>query len=228
MIKKLEKFFKSPKGALLFAILAYLTAISITYLEDKINKKTLIISALFTVLIIIITIIIFSQYLKLEIKEEYKKNNDILKAFIEAHGLGDFISKDELHMLESEAESIWVFSLDLLNNEQNNSTEDLIQKNLNDGKNYIFFIPNTNENIKKFKQKYNYKEGQVKFCLIPPEEFHIVFKTVIYDNKIAVQWFPSSKEMNKKNSNYYIKLDENYTMRIIGSAKLFLSKYCKN
>jgi hypothetical protein len=231
MMKNLGNFLKSPQGAGLLSMLTYITAIAITYLKDAKIGNYLIISVFFSLLIIIVVMLIASEALKLEIEEEYEKNNEKLKGFIETNGLGNIISEHELARLESKSKTIWVFSLDLSNDtgiknihKQNNEIQKIVQKNLSDGKKYIYFIPDEPTiygAIEEYKRIYNYKEGQVKFCLIPPKKFHIVSEIVIYDEKIAVQWFPS------KNMNYYIKLDKNYTKSIIETAKLIL-KNCNN
>ena len=232
MFDNINKFIKSPLGMTLLSLLTFLTALIIAYMEEKIGTYNLIIGGIFTLVIVTITMIIFSNFSRLEIKEEYKDNNEILKGFIKAQGLGDLISEHELSRLESEAKSIWVFSLDLSNDigikslhEQNNEVFEAVKANLKDGKEYTYFIPDEPLKygaIEKFKEQHQFKKDQVKFCLIPVKEFHIVSEIAIYDNKTAVQWFPS------KNVNYYIKLDDNHTMSIIGSGKLLLSEYLKD
>jgi hypothetical protein len=212
-------------------MLTFLIAFIIGYLEEKVGMLNLIFGSIFTLIIISITMVIFANFSKLSIKDEYEENNEILKGFITAQGLGDLISEHELARLESQANSIWVFSLDLSNdigiegtNEQNNEIFEAVKKNLQDGKQYTYFIPDEPVKygaIEEFKKKHTYEPNQVKFCLIPIKEFHIVSEIAIYDNSTAIQWFPS------KNMNYYIKLDPNYMMNIIGSGKLLLSKYFK-
>lgn len=232
MFHTINNFIKSPLGMTLLTLLTFVVALIIGYWEDKIGTANLMIGGIFTLIIISITMIIFANFSKLAIKEEYQENNEVLKGFIKAQGLGDLVSEHELARLESEAKSIWVFSLDLSNdigissiNEQNNEIYEAVKKNLKEGKKYTYFLPDEPLKygaIEKFKEIHAFKNGQVKFCLIPVKDFHIVSEIAIYDNKTAIQWFPS------KNMNYYIKLDENYTMSIIGSGQLLLSEYSKN
>jgi len=231
MFHSINTFIKSPLGMTLLSMLTFLIAFIIGYLEEKVGMSNLIFGGIFTLIIISITMIIFANFSKISIKEEYEENNEILKGFITAQGLGDLISEHELARLESEANSIWVFSLDLSNdigiestNEQNNEIFKAVKKNLQDGKQYTYFIPDEPLKygaIEEFKKKHTYKPNQVNFCLIPVKEFHIVSEIAIYDEMTAIQWFPS------KNMNYYIRLDPNYMMSIIGSGKLLLSNYLK-
>jgi len=231
LFHNINKFIKSPLGMSLLSLLTFVTAFIIAYLEEKIGMLNIVYGAIVTLVIVIISMIIFANFSKISIKEEYKENNEILKGFITAQGLGDLISEHELTRLESQANLIWVFTLDLSNdigieqiNKQNNEIFEAVKKNLQNGKEYIYFLPDEPTKygaIEEFKKKHTYKQGQVKFCLIPIKEFHIVSEIVIYDKKTAIQWFPS------KNMNYYIRLDINYTMSIIGSGKLLLSKYLK-
>ena len=232
MFHHINEFIKSPLGATLLTFLSLITALTIAYLEDKVGADNLVVGGIFTLIIITISIVIFSSFSKLAIKEEYQENNEILKGFIKAQGLGDLISEHELSRIEAEAKSIWVFSLDLSNdigienlNEQNNEIFETVKKNLKQGIEYTYFLPDEPLKygaIETFKKIHTYKKGQVKFCLVPVKEFHIVSEIAIYDGETAIQWFPS------KSINYYIRLDKNYMMSIMGSGKLLLSQYLKD
>jgi hypothetical protein len=232
IITHINNFIKSPKGSLALTLLVFAVAYFYEYFEDKLNKINIIYGAIFTIFIVIISIIIYANYSKLEIKEEYEKNNNILKAFIEGHGLGNIINEQELTRTEEKANDIWVFTLDLsndtgddINDKKDNKIYETVEKNLKKGKKYTYFLPDIRETygaIEKFKSSHDFNEGQVKFCLIPPKEFHIVSETVVYDKKKALQWFPGSK------INYYIKLDDKYRRNIVGSGKILMEKYLKN
>jgi len=229
MFHTINNFIKSSLGMTLLTLLSFVVAFIIGYEEEKIGTNNLIIGGVFTIIIILIAMVIYANFSKLVIKEEYQENNEVLKGFIKAQGLGDLVSEHELSRLESEAKSIWVFSLDLSNdigiknlNEQNNEIFETVKNNLTNGKEYTYFLPDEPLKygaIEKFKELHEFKQNQVKFCLIPVKEFHIVSEIVVYDKKTAIQWFPS------KNMNYYIKLDDNYTMSIIGSGQLLLLEY---
>lgn len=230
MVQHIKVFFtESPWGASLLAILALLSALSYSYIEEIIGEKSVLIGGIFSVLTLVTIILISSTVSKLEIKKDYQDNNDILKAFIDGHGLGDLISERELGDIESKYNSIWVFTRDLSNdigisstNTQDNLIFKTVKENLKTNKKYTYFIPDSphmHGAIEVFKERHNLNIEQVKFCLIPIKEFHIVSEIAVYDEIYAVQWFPSKK------MNYYIKLDDIHRMGIIGSGKILLTKY---
>jgi len=232
MTQHIKDFFtKSPWGTSLLAILALFSMLAYSYIEEVVGEESVLIGGVFSILTLITIIVISSTVSKLEIKKEYQENNDILKAFIEGHGLGDLISERELSNIESNANSIWVFTRDLSNdigisgaNTQDNAIFETVKKNLEANKKYTYFIPDEPHKygaIEEFKKLHNFDNKQVRFCLIPIKEFHIVSELAIYDKNIAVQWFPSKK------MNYYIRLDDIHRMGILGSGELLLSKYLK-
>jgi len=231
MITHINKFFNSPLGMILLTLITFITAFFINSFEEKLGTTNLIIGSLFTISIIVISIIIYANFSRLEIQEAYEENNEVLKAFIKGQGLGDIVSEHELSRIESNAKSIWVFTLDLSNdigieknNVQTNEIFETVKNNLENGIEYTYFIPDEPLKygaIEKFKKLHNFKKNQVRFCFIPVKEFHIVSEIVIYDNEQAMQWFPSNE------MNYYIRLDKNYTMNIVGSGQLLLDKYLK-
>jgi hypothetical protein len=230
MTQNIKDFFtKSTWGTSLLAILALFSALTYSYIEEIVGEKGVLIGGIFSVFTLVVIITISLTISKLEIKKDYQDNNDILKAFIEGHGLGDLISERELSDIESNANSIWVFTRDLSNdigissaNIQDNAIFETVKKNLEAGKKYTYFIPDDplkHGAIEEFRKLHTFNDEQVCFCLIPIREFHIVSEIAIYDKNIAVQWFPSKK------MNYYIRLDDIHRMGIAGSGKLLLSKY---
>jgi len=230
MVHNIKDFFsKSPWGSFLLAILALFSALTYSYIEEVIGEKSVWIGGFFSIITLIVIITISLTISKLEIKKDYQDNNDILKAFIEGHGLGDLISERELSNIESKATSIWVFTRDLSNdigisgtNSQDNEIFETVKENLKKNKKYTYFIPDEplkHGAIEEFKKLHNFDNGQVRFCLIPIKEFHIVSEIAIYDKDIAMQWFPSKK------MNYYIRLDDIHKMGIVGSGELLLSEY---
>jgi hypothetical protein len=224
-IEYIINFISSPWGTFLLTILTLVVVLAYSYIADR------------SVAIILILILILATFSRLEIKEEYRENNEILKAFIEGQNLDDLITKRELSNVEATAKSIWVFTRNLSNgtgisnsNNQNNEIFKAIEEklaisdNLKEKKKYTYFIPDEPSKygaIEEFKKLHKFSDDQVEFCLIPAKEFHIVSEIVIYDKKYAMQWFPNKK------INYYIRLGDTYTMGIIDSAELLLNKYLK-
>lgn len=205
MIEYITEFISSPWGTFLLTILTLIVILAYSYIADK------------SVAIILILILILSTFSRLEIKEEYRENNEILKAFIKEQNLGNLITEKELSNIKTNAKSIWVFTRDLSN--------DIGISNSKEKKQYTYFIPDEpskyNE-IEEFKKLHKFTDDQVSFCLIPPREFHIVSEIVIYDKKYAMQWFPSKK------MNYFIRLNDTYKSGIISSGELLLNKYKRN
>ena len=148
MILHIKDFFtKSPWGTSLLALLALLSALTYTYIEEIVGERGVMAGGIFAILTLITIIVISSTVSRLEVQEEYKANNDILKAFIEGHGLGDLISERELSGIESNANSIWVFTRDLSNdigisytNIQDNAIFETVKDNLKARKKYVYFI----------------------------------------------------------------------------------------
>ena len=220
-IEYIINFISSPWGTFLLTILTLVVVLAYSYIADR------------SVAIILILILILATFSRLEIKEEYRENNEILKAFIEGQNLDDLITKRELSNVEATAKSIWVFTRNLSNgtgisnsNNQNNEIFKAIEENLKkkQKKEYTYFIPGKPSNygaIEEFKKLHQLTDDQVQFCLIPAKEFHIVSEIVIYDKKYAMQWFPNKK------MNYYIRLGDTYKMGIIDSGELLLNKYLK-
>ena len=230
-IDDIKHFFtESPGGTASFGLLTLLSGIAYVYFEELLGGTGILIGGVFAIFTIALISLTSSAVSRLQIQQEYQANNAILEAFIEGHGLGDLISERELGNIESNSNEIWVFTRDLsndigieeINNQGDNCVFKTVKKNLIAGKRCTYFIPDEPKKIgaiEEFKKIHEYNERQVRFCLIPTNEFHVVSEIAIYDNNEAVQWFPSKK------MNYFIRLDDSHRMGIIGSGQLLLNKY---
>jgi len=239
MGNKIKTLFKNPVFITIANILVLIIAYSINYIENQINGINLIYGAICVTLIVILSIIIYSLYTNQELEDKIA----ILRGFLENNGVGDIINEQTLASWESLAQYIWVVSLDLSNDigsDNLKKTDKIIMNtvkiNLSKGKQYIYFVPNTQEirgAIIQYKNMYSkfYKKDQVKFCIIPEKEFCFINETVIYDPNInttknnelsetkAVQWFPH------KEFNYYLVIDKSHQSRLIGILDYLLKKY---
>ena len=232
MKNNINKFFKNPTFSIIASALTLIIAYFISYLENNAKGINLIIAAAFVTSIAIMSIGIYSIYAN----EELEDKVEILKDFIKSYGLGSIINEKTLTIWESAAKSIWVITLDLSNDigiENDKKTDkkilEIVNSNLKQGKKYIYFVPDTdkiNGAIREFKKIHSgcYKKGQVKFCIIPKNQFHFINEIVLYDVEEdaptrAVQWFPN------KQLNYYLEIDKFYQLPLIGVLNNLIKKY---
>ena len=232
MKNKINKLFKNPKFSIIASALTLIIAYFINYLENNAKGINLIIAAAFVTSIAIMSIGIYSIYAN----EELEDKVEILKDFIKSYGLGSIINEKTLTIWENAAKSIWVITLDLSNDigiENDKKTDkkivEVVNSNLKAGKQYIYFVPDTDKiygAIKEFKKIHSgcYKKGQVKFCIIPTDHFHFINEIVLYDVEEdaptrAVQWFPN------KQLNYYLEIDKYYQLPLIGVLNNLIKKY---
>lgn len=225
---------KHPWIITALTISAFISAFFLDYLEDTVGSKHMLIGAVFTIVITLLAMVIFSLFSRLDVKQEYSKQVDILKGFIEANGLGQIINELQLQAIERKTTSIWVFTLDLAN-DLGPSVKDgygqvifeAVKNNLKDGKKYTYFVPDTPKihgAIEEYFDKHDFEPGQVTFCIVPFDQFHFISELVIYGAEsntetLAFQWFPSNK------LNYYFKLDETHRRDIVGVARQMLRKH---
>jgi len=230
-------FFKRLLGlSFLSTILALTIGFVIDFISNKIGDINLITAGVIVFLVALFSALLgvsaYSSYMDKQLEDKI----DILKTFIDSHGLGNIINEKTLTIWEKSAQSIWVVTLDLSNDigiESNKKIEKEIVKtvseNLSKGKKYIYFVPDTPEirgGIIQYKKTHNkfYKNGQVKFCIIPKNQFHFINEIVLYDVKEnaptrAVQWFPNKK------LNYYLEIDEYYQTNLIGVLDYMIKTY---
>lgn len=193
-------------------------------------------AATFTSAITLLSIWIYSLYSNHKLEENFVDKIGILEDFIKANGLGNIINEKTLSIWESTAQSVWVVSLDLVNDlgvcgESSMDCElvDVVRSNLKKGKHYTYFVPNTtiiHGAINQYKKIHfgEYVKGQVSFCIVPKNDFHFTNEIVLYDaeeNSVtrAVQWFPNTA------LNYYLELDAKHQGHMIGILKYFRQKY---
>lgn len=225
---------KHPWVITTLTVCAFISAFFLDYLQNVVGAKHMLYGALYTLVIVAVAMVMFSIFSRLDVKQEYTKQVDILKGFIEANGLGQIINEQQLQGIEKAAQSIWVFSLDMANdlgastkNKQNDLLFETVKSNLSSGKRYTYFVPDTPKihgAIEEYHDKHNFKNGQVDFCVIPFDEFHFISELVIYDAETlketqAFEWFPSD------NLNYYFKLDDDHRRNIVGISKRLLKKH---
>ena len=231
----LASFLKSQWAIVVLTLMTFLIAYYLDYFKNRLDQQSLLIGASVTFAIVLIAMLIFALLARIQVKEDYEERYKTLEGFIQGQGLGNIISEQRLADIESKADEIWVFTHDMSNDigvmyghEHNKNLFETVKKNLHQGKKYIYFLPQTQKiygSIHDFQKKHDYQTEQVRFCLIPAEEFHFLSETVVYDantqndEAIAVQWFPSNR------MNYYIQLDSPHRNHLIGIGKTLMKKY---
>jgi len=220
----------------LSTVLALIIGFIIDFISNKIGNVNLITAGIIVFLVAFFSALLGISAYSSYIDKQLENKVEILKDFIKAYGLGNIINEKTLAIWEASASSIWVVTLDLsndigLDNSKNIDKEIVktVSVNLSEGKKYIYFVPNTKEirgallQYKKIHSKF-YKKDQVKFCIIPENQFHFINEIVLYDVKEqlqtkAVQWFPNKK------LNYYLEIDEYYQIHLIGILDYMIEKY---
>ena len=229
----MKEFFKEPKIVAVMSLLSYLVAVVLSYLEDKVDMKYLVIGTVIIVFIILSIGWIYSTLSNEKEKEEIKEQVNILKDFFQANGLDNIISDKKLTEIEERADDIWVVTLDLANDinlddSKNKEIFNIVQQNLKKGKKYVYFIPKELEKkgrLHRYKTLHSeyIKKDQVKFCIIDNCEFNFVSEIVVYDidKKFSktVQFFPNDS------LNYYLIVDEKHSIHIKGILKNLLKKH---
>jgi len=230
----MQKYINHPLVVILLTLGAFVGAFFLDFLENLVGTVHMLYGAAYAAAMVLVSICVFALMSKLQVKQDYMLQVDILKGFIEANGLGQIINENEVQGIEKSSESVWVFTLDMSNdigstskNKQENLIFEAVQGNLKQGKKYTYFvpdIPSIHGAIEEYRDKHLFTAEQVKFCIIPYEEFHFISELVIYDadsqsNTQALEWFPS------KDLNYYFRLDDDYKRNLVGIAKRLIRRH---
>jgi hypothetical protein len=236
-VNKISSFFKSPKFTIMASVLTFAVAFFIGYLQEIVGGLNLFIGAIFTTVIALLSVGIYSLYANQKLEENFIGKIHILEDFIKANGLGSIINEKTLAIWETSASSVWIVTPDLSNdigmtndNEIDKEVVKTVHDNLLNGKEYTYFVTDTKEikgRINAFKKLHSnvYKENQVKFCFIPAEQsFHFTSELALYDVKDktqtkAVQWFPNQA------LNYYLELDGHNQAHLVGVLDFMVSAY---
>lgn len=225
-----EQFFNlSKESTIWLGIITLVVIISQKVFSDSINSDTVLL-----IVALVVVSLIFQGYLISSAvqKDFFNKIND-LEAFIKDNGMDKIISEKSLAIIEKNAKEIWVFTKDLKNDMPNrgdssgNFLVKAVEKNLNDGKQYTYFIPDTlRGKVNDYRNKYKHfikEKEQVRFVLIDHEYFFFSSEIAFYDPyethediTQVVQFFPDD------NVNYYIGFADNYQTDFFGKASWLL------
>jgi len=212
------------------------------YAKDLFTVSSLLITAFLIFSFILTSYIVFDNLQDNLFKNEITK----ITGALEAAKMDWLLLETEVAKIEEESEEIWVFLTSLSKELDDKSPmHKAVKKNIKDKKKYTFFLPDS-LNVKEGEliDFHNlFGKSSVKFVLIPEEWFLIHSEIVLYNpgnqkNRKAIEWLPNMKadkdedevrkdETERKNINYYIKLDPIRTnkMRSIGNNLINKLKY---
>lgn len=239
----MNKILQKLKNNVIVSGLLFITLELIAYflenLSNNLKPSFLIESSIILTVIFVLLIILAYFFLKSYLDSELNEKVNLLSDFIEANGLGDIINEKTLSRIESNAKEIWVVTPDLKNDLHNKLIKQTVENNLNEGKRYIYFVPQNSYiegSINEYYKKYSkclQNKNQVKFIQIPTPKcyeknknemiyFYFPSEIVLYDvnnkdkHSTVIQQFPNKK------SNYYLVIEGSSKEYIIGILKYAL------
>ena len=102
-----------------------------------------------------------------------------------------FIDQATLDIIEKQAKNIWVVTVRLSSELENKNLQKSVEENLENGKNYIYFLPHeddkyfleVNRNLKRFKELDLYKKhkSNIQFIRLPQNTQFLLEEVVIYN-----------------------------------------------
>ncbi len=221
-----EKFFDlSKESSIWLGIITVIVVIAQDLFSESIDSKTVLL-----IIALVVVSLVFQGYLiSAAVKKDFFDKINDLETFIKDNGMDKIVSEKSLAIIEKNAQEIWVFSGDLKNdlpekdNHHGQFIAKAVEKNLQNGKQYTYFVPNTIKGkINTYKSRYKkfiQKEKQVRFVIVNHEYFLFTSEIAFYDPHETyddmtqiVQRFPDD------NVNYYIGYAKNYQIDFSGKA----------
>ena len=215
-----EKFFDlSKESSIWLGIITVIVVIAQDLFSESIDSKTVLL-----IIALVVVSLVFQGYLiSAAVKKDFFDKINDLETFIKDNGMDKIVSEKSLAIIEKNAQEIWVFSGDLKNdlpekdNHHGQFIAKAVEKNLQNGKQYTYFVPNTIKGkINTYKSRYKkfiQKEKQVRFVIVNHEYFLFSSEIAFYDDMTQiVQRFPDD------NVNYYIGYAKNYQIDFSGKA----------
>lgn len=237
------KFFElSKESSIWIGVITLVIMIGQKLFTDSLKTETM----LLLISLVVIALLFQGYLISSAVQKDFFNKIHDLESFIKDNGMDKIVSERSLGIIEKNAKEVWVFTKDLKNDlPKKNDTSgkfisNAVERNLKDGKEYTYFVPDTlrgkiNEYRSKYKKFVKNKE-QVKFILVKHEYFHFTSEIAFYDpyenydeTVQVVQYFPDD------NVNYYIGYDKNYQSDFFGKASWLLNndqianvEYCLN
>jgi len=162
--------------ALIIAGLTILLGFVLAELQTKLGWGLLAVS-LITVLIIFGMIIWLVQEPLQHILIALARD---IRRLLEPKSIGWLLDTDQLasYELESNAPEIWLLTSDLLDDSQGGPFQTVVEKNLQKGKHYIYFVPNTPEIRARLEMVFSHHRNKqfLKAVYLPDSFFFLVPK----------------------------------------------------
>lgn len=225
-----DKFFDlSKESSIWLGIITLTVVLAGDVFSDSIDTKT----ALLIIALVIVALIFQGYLISTAVQKDFFDKINDLETFIRDNGMDKIVSEKSLAIIEKNAHDIWVFSNDLKNDLPDKNSQyghfvaKAVEKNLQNGKSYTYFVPDTIKGkINAYKSRYkNFitKEKQVRFVIVDNEYFFFPSEIVFYDPHETydditqvVQFFPDDSV------NYYIGFAKNYQIEFFGKISHLL------
>jgi|JYMV01.1.fsa_nt_gi hypothetical protein len=207
------------------------------YAKDLFTLSSLLITAFLIFVFILTSYIVFDNLQDNLFKDEITK----ITGALEAAKMDWLLLETEAAEIEEKSDEIWVFLTSLSKElDVQSPVHEAVKKNIEDKKKYTFFLPDSIDvkegELIDFHNLFG--KSSAKFVLIPEEWFLIHSEIVLYnpdnqDNRQAIEWLPNMKAgkgketedgVERKNINYYIKLDPIRTNKMRSIGKNLIKK----
>lgn len=202
-------------------------AISFDAIQSSFNSQTFIIAAILLATLIFLVIAVSALFFRIGRQNEFEDRISDMKEFINAQHMGWIVNDKYIRALEFGSKNTWVFTRNLVNDlDQDGEIYQAVKSNLELGNSYIYFIPDTPssyEIINKYTLIHKFKSQQVAFYLIPELQYTFYTEVVVYnvgdEERMAIEWLPQD------DLNYYIAMGKTHTDYLIGTGRMYKSKF---
>lgn len=223
------RFITHPIFLILCVGSAYLIAFSLDYLKDidvaqSFVRIILIATAAACLFGTLFPVLYYREKGRAKTAEFIKDIDQI----IEKNNYGWVVNQSFIAETEESSDEIWVFAQELTYAVQP-ETEIFkgLAKNLKRGAIYRFYMPDhakVHKIIADFFRLHTFEQGQVKFYLVPAEEF--VFNAIISMSGMAEHETPTTIEfMPNSHIVVWASMSENFTNEMIRIGRVLAEKY---
>lgn len=226
-MKGVVDIIKSPLVAIGGTVSAIFIAAAIQWSRTEVPLQYLGLGLAIVAFFLVFNIAFVTLLGKARKQEELDEKISDLKHILLESNMSWLVNEKYVAAVESESRETWVFTPFLKSAMQNSGDlESVTQSNLDKGYKYVYFTTNRPRNrkaISDFKKTFTFKEDQVGFYMIPPEDFLFVSEVIVCNvgstQERAIQYLPVVK------LPYFIEMDELHTDRVVGIAQMFMDSH---
>lgn len=226
-MKGIIEVIKSPLVAIGGTVSAIFIAAAIQWSRTEVPLEYLGLGLGIVAFFLFFNILVVTLLGKTIKKEELDEQITDLKQVLTGSNMSWLVNEKYVAAVEAESKETWVFTPFLKSAMQHaGDLESVTQTNFDKGYKYVYFTTNRPRNrkaISDFKKHFKFKEEQVEFYMIPPEDFLFVSELVVCNvgstQERAIQYLPVVK------LPYFIEMDELHTDRVVGIAQMFMDAH---